>query len=294
MPGNEALAQKVANELVGDIGDLEIRTFPDGESYVRILTPVEARNIVLISTLDHPDSKFLPLIFAAAALRQNGASEIGLVAPYLSYMRQDKAFHPGESVTSVHFAKALEIWFDWLVTIDPHLHRHHSLGEIYSISAVVAHAAPLLARWIKQNIEKPLIIGPDSESLQWVSVVAREADAPFIVLSKVRSGDHDVSVSVPDVGQYSGYSPVLVDDIISTGVTMLETIDHLKKARLSQAICLAVHGIFADDAFAALRRTGARIVTTNCVPHESNAVDVSQLLASAILDCRQKYANHRP
>tara|TARA_R110001599_G_scaffold81500_2_gene219884 strand:- start:4186 stop:4518 length:333 start_codon:yes stop_codon:yes gene_type:complete len=81
----------------------------------------------------------------------------------------------------------------------------------------------------QENVEKRLIVGPDSASLQWVSVVAREAYAPFIVLSKIRSGDHDVSVSVLDVGQYSDYCPVLVDDIISTGMTMLETFDHLKK-----------------------------------------------------------------
>src|SRR3546814_5690813 len=87
---------------------------------------------------------------------------------------------------------------DWLVTVDPHLHRYHELSEIYRIPTQVVHAAPFLASWIKRNVARPLIIGPDLESEQWVSQVAADADAPFLVCEKIRSGDRHVTISIPN------------------------------------------------------------------------------------------------
>ena len=108
--------------------------------------------------------------------------QVGLVAPYLAYMRQDRRFKPGEAVTSREVAQLLSGAFDWLVTVDPHLHRYTSLAEIYRIPTHVTHAAPLISQWIKANVPRALVIGPDSESEQWVSAVASEAGAPFTVL----------------------------------------------------------------------------------------------------------------
>jgi len=140
----------------------------------------------------------LPLLFAADTARDLGARRIGLVAPYLAYMRQDIRFHAGEAVTSRTFAAILSRHLDWLVTVDPHLHRYHELSEIYRIPTQVVHAAPFLASWIKRNVARPLIIGPDLESEQWVSQVAADADAPFLVCEKIRSGDRHVTISIPN------------------------------------------------------------------------------------------------
>ena len=132
-PGNENLASALASQLGAERGTLELRHFPDGESYVRFRTPVERRHVILVCTLDRPDDKFLPLAFTAAAARDLGAMQVGLVSSYLAYMRQDRRFHKGEAVTSACFAELLSRQFDWLVTVDPHLHRRSSLSEIYSI-----------------------------------------------------------------------------------------------------------------------------------------------------------------
>jgi len=94
MPSNEALARRLAQELRFDLGMIETRHFPDGESYLRITTDIAARPVALVCTLAQPDEKFLPLIFAAATARELGAPHVGLVAPYLAYMRQDRRFHP--------------------------------------------------------------------------------------------------------------------------------------------------------------------------------------------------------
>jgi ribose-phosphate pyrophosphokinase len=284
LPGNEGLAQSLAGALGCELGPLDIRPFPDGETYLRYGLPsLAGRPVAILCTLDHPNEKALPLLFAASTARDLGADSVGLVCPYLGYMRQDRRFKPGEAITSVHFARLLSAAFDWLITVDPHLHRRSSLSEIYTIPAVALQAAPLIASWIREQVERPLLIGPDAESEQWVANVARNAGAPHVILDKVRHGDRAVEVSIPDIERWQDRTPVLVDDIVSTARTMIETLRHLGRMRAKPAVCMAVHGIFAGRAYEELLEAGAsRVVTANTVPHETNGLDVTSLLAGAI------------
>ena len=293
MPNNERMTEALATALNGATGktstlvttrgDFTLRTFPDGESYVRIESSISDRDVALVCTLDRPDNKVLPLLFTAATARDLGAASVGLVAPYLAYMRQDRRFVDGEGVTSAYFASLLSRAFDWLVTVDPHLHRRTSLGEIYSIPSEVVHAAPRVAAWIREHVRRPLLVGPDSESTQWVSAVAGAAEAPSIVLDKVRRGDRDVSVSVPDVARWRHHTPVLIDDIVSTARTMIATIAHLRQAGLAAPVCISVHAVFAADAYDQLLSAGAaRVVSCDTIPHASNAIALAAELASAV------------
>ena len=282
LPGNELLGARLANELGGELADAEFRRFPDGESYVRLATPAAGRSVVLACTLDRPDEKFLPLAFAAANARELGASSIGLVAPYLGYLRQDRRFKPGEAVTSALFAQMLSSNLDWLATIDPHLHRLSALDQIYGIPTRTLHAAPLIARWINDNVAQPLLIGPDVESEQWVAAIAAECHAPQIVLEKVRRGDRDVQISLPDVGSWRDHTAVLIDDIISSARTMIAAISQLRNQVSNPAVCVGVHGVFGPGAYEDLKAVSSRIVTTNTIPHETNAIDVTPLLLEAI------------
>ena len=142
---------------------------------------------------------------------------------------------------------------------------------------------PLIADWIRNEVKMPLLIGPDSESEQWVAAVARDAGAQHVVLRKVRHGDRDVEISVPEVARWRDHTPVLIDDIVSTGRTMIETIGHLKREGMQPPACIAVHGTFVGDAFSDLVAAGAyKVVTTNTIPHETNAIDVTALLAAAV------------
>ncbi|MFY9269554.1 MAG: ribose-phosphate pyrophosphokinase [Candidatus Manganitrophaceae bacterium] len=283
LPGNESLADALAGRLGGERGKIIVRRFPDGESYARIESSVEGRAVILCCTLDRPDEKVLPLLFLAATAKDLGAARVGLVAPYLAYMRQDRRFQPGEGITSAYFAQILSDSIDWLVTVDPHLHRRASLAEIYSIPTRVIHAAPLISRWIRENIVSPVLIGPDSESEQWVAEIARGAGAAYLVLEKIRRGDREVEVSVPEIDRWRGYTPALVDDIISTGRTMIETINHLRRAKLPKPVCIGIHAIFADRAESDLLQAGAlRVVTCNTIPHPSNAIDLGNLLAEGV------------
>ncbi len=283
LPGNETLAAALAENHGAEIGALVMRRFPDGETYLRFDSPVRGHRVILACSLHHPDDKALPLLFAAATARELGAAEIGLAAPYLGYMRQDKRFQDGEAVTSALFAKLLSPHIDWLVTVDPHLHRWNSLDQIYSVPSTVIPAAPLLAAWIKANVDAPVLIGPDAESEQWVSAVAGIAGAPHVVLEKIRRSDHDVSVSVPDPATLRGRTPVLVDDIISTGRTMLAAVQHVMAQGLQAPVCVGVHAVFSGDAHDALLAAGAsRVVTTDTIPHSSNGISVQQAMAKAV------------
>ena len=114
-------------------------------------------------------------------------------------------------------------------------------------------------------------------------MVANNADAPFRVLKKIRHGDSDVEVSIPDVAHYKDATPVLVDDIISTGHTMIETIGHLKKEGMKPPICIGVHAVFAGNAYQELLACGvAKIITCNTIPHASNGIDLTDMLVREI------------
>lgn len=277
------LSRSIVSKTGFESGKLLIHSFPDMETVVTIQSDVIGRDIILIVGLDDPNSKALPLIFAAETLRSLGAKNITLVAPYLPYMRQDAIFEIGQGITSHYFAKLISQYFDKLITIDPHLHRTHALADIYSIPNIVLHASNSIAQWIKLHIQNPVLIGPDSESLQWVEAIATLADAPYTTLNKIRKNDTDISVSLPDISQYHGTVPILVDDIISTGMTMLATINHLKNLHSTPPICIGVHGIFAQHAYENLLAAGAqRIVTCNTLSHPSNAIDISAELITAL------------
>lgn len=283
LPGNEPLTASLARRLGWPLGTIETRRFPDAETYLRIDADCEGKSLSLVCTLDRPDEKFLPLAFAADTVRELGAIRVGLVAPYLGYMRQDRRFQPGEAVTSRIFAAHLSDRFDWLLTVDPHLHRYRSLGEIYPIPTRVVHAAPALAVWIGANVERPLLIGPDGESEQWVADVARRVGAPYVVLAKNRRGDRDVEVSVPEVGRFRDRTPVILDDIVSSARTMIETTRRLIEAGLRGPVCVGVHGIFSGNAYSLLEQAGAaRIVTTQTIPHVSNAIEVTDILEAPL------------
>lgn len=280
---SQVIASHLIQELGAIQGDYQLHSFPDGESLPVIKTDVEGAEVIIIATLHQPDTKFLPLILLAETMRQCGALRVGLVCPYLSYMRQDIAFVKGESVTSRIFADYISKAFDWLVTVDPHLHRYHDLAEIYSISTTNVQASPAIMQWIQTHVTNPILIGPDAESEQWVAALSVLANIPYQVLLKQRYGDAEVEVSLPDVLKLKDYTPVLVDDIISTAATMIETVKHIHNLGLKAPVCIGTHAVFAKDAYQRLLDTKvAGVYSCNTIEHPSNRIDISGLIANAI------------
>ena len=277
------LAVSVAQQLDCSLLIPEQRCFPDGEHYLRLEEDIQHEDVFLFSSLHQPDHKILPLIFMANFLREEGARRIILVTPYLPYMRQDIQFHPGEIVTSRYFSKLLSNAVDGLITIDPHLHRYHSLDEIYSIQSRVIHATSVIAHWIKDSIDAPIIIGPDEESSQWAVEVANAAGCPVAILKKTRYGDRDVRIQWDDLTAYRQHQPVLVDDIISTGKTVIETANLMVAEGLKAPVVIGVHAVLAEGAQQELDQAPLKYwLTCNTIPHSSNGIDVSVEITAAI------------
>ncbi|MYN12789.1 ribose-phosphate diphosphokinase [Pusillimonas sp. TS35] len=281
-PADTALAATAAPVLHARIAPLGWRHFPDGESLITLDDELRGADVAILASLHDPDPIALPLRFAAQTAREFGARTVGLIAPYLGYMRQDTRFHRGEAVSAPLFAQFLEQSFDWLVTVDPHLHRTSQLDALYGIPCTHVRAAPMLANWIAANVPDAMLIGPDSESEQWVASIAKHAGLPYQVLSKQRRGDYDVDVSLPDAAAARGHTPVLVDDIVSSGRTILQTMSHLQRMTLPPAVLVAIHPVFAGDAYEKLQQAGlSRIVSTDTIPHASNAISIGPEIAIA-------------
>ena len=264
-----------------DCMEVETRRVPDGESYVRLPPDLSGRDVQMLCTLRDPDAQFLSLAFAAKTARELGARSVGLIAPYLAYMRQDIRFQPGEAIAARGFAALLSQLFDTVLTVDPHLHRISSLAEVFAIEARTVSAAPLMGEWIKRSVADAVIIGPDRESEQWARVVAQAAGAPYEVLSKTRRDDRRVLLDVPDLSRWKGRKLVLVDDIASSGGTLVEAAARLTALGFSKPVCVVVHALCGADAEARIRAATDAFVSTDTVPHSSNAISVAQLIADA-------------
>jgi ribose-phosphate pyrophosphokinase len=168
-----------------------------------------------------------------------------------------------------------------MVTVDPHLHRHHSLEPLYTIPTHIARSAGAIASWVSAEVRDPVLIGPDAESEQWVSAVAAACGAPFVILEKTRRGDRDVSISEAP-HEWNGHTPVVIDDIVSTGRTMVEATRRLREAGSKAPMCVAIHAVFADNVHDELLSAGAAgIVTCDTISHASNRICVADPIAEA-------------
>lgn len=284
LPGNERMTEQLARRVGGDVGLLSIRSYPDDETCLRIETDPKDRDVVLVCTLGKPNEKVVPLLFVAGAARALGARQVGVVAPYLPYIRQDAEF-PGEAAMAHTFADMIESEAEWVLTVDPRLHAPTRLTEIYRIPVTALDVADEIGRWITHHVTDPIIIGPDEDSRQWAICVAAAADAPFVVFRKERRTDAYVRVVVPEIPDHDGRTPVIIDDVISTGQTMIaalvQTAARLPAAR--RAVCVGVHALFSNRSLNAMLDAGAeRVVTTNTIPNLTNAIDVTRPLARAL------------
>jgi ribose-phosphate pyrophosphokinase len=276
------MAQRLAGALGCEAHVVERHRFPDGEVRLR-LPPHLPRRVVLLRGLQQPNEKLAELLLAAAGARELGGQEIVLVAPYLAYMRQDMAFTPGEVVSQRHLGALLARAFEGIVTVDPHLHRVRSLDEVVpGRRGVAVSAAGLLGAWIASQVPNALLVGPDEEAGQWVAEAARAAALDWAVGRKERNGDRDVKVSLPDT-PLRGRAVVLIDDVASTGHTLIDAARRVLAAGAVTVDVAVTHALFVGDALARLHAAGVRHVwSADTVANPTNAVSAVPLLAAAL------------
>ncbi|PIZ50556.1 phosphoribosylpyrophosphate synthetase [Candidatus Woesearchaeota archaeon CG_4_10_14_0_2_um_filter_33_13] len=281
---SEKIAKNLAKKLKTKYSPLTIGAFPDGEIYLRFNTPLKGQKVVLVQSFQpHPDMSLFDVVFAADTAKDLGAKKVILVAPYLGYMRQDKRFNPGEAISSRIMAKLLNKSIDKLITIDPHIHRYKSLKDIFTMPTVMLTANSVIADYIKKKVKNTVIIGPDWESYQWAETIAKDIKVPVTVLRKTRFSSRHVEEKMINEVSVRGKNVVIVDDIISTGKTMIAASKMAKERGAKSVIAIGVHGLLVEDAVNKMKKWGVdKIVTTDCIEHPTNKIDVSPLLINAL------------
>jgi len=272
-------AQRLAKQAKLAYSLIELHHFPDGESKVTLPTTL-AKHVVLCQSLNNPNSKLIELIMAAEGLKKQGIETLSLVAPYLSYMRQDKAFNQGEVVSQHVIGNLLTHYFDNVLTVDAHLHRISHLAQAISCKkAINVCATEPIANFLNQHIESAFLIGPDAESEQWVSAIAQHNQLDYRIANKIRLGDKSVQINLPK-GDYHGRHIVLVDDVASSGKTLLEAASKLKVYQPASISIVVTHALFLGDAIEQLKRVGVKnIWSCDTITHPTNVIILDSFLA---------------
>ena len=281
-PDYQLQAKNLARILNVDFAEVELHTFPDGESKIKLPAQIPDR-VIICRSLNNPNQKLLELYFIVKAVRQKGCEHVTLIAPYLCYMRQDKAFTPGEIVSQRMVARFISALVDELITVDPHLHRIDSLEEIMKTrNTVTLSAAPLIGNHISLQVSDPLIIGPDEESGQWAQKIAESQGFDYMVAEKTRHTDREVDIVLPD-SDVENRNVVLIDDIASTGKTLANAVRQLKEHGVNNIYCAVTHALFVDDAYEELLSLGVKEVwSTDSIAHPSNCISLASIIAECM------------
>ena len=281
LSGNTSVARTLAKRLHLPFEELHVTKFPDGELHLRYPKHTIHPHVLFVQSFyPNPNDKLVETIFAAKTMKEWGTKKTTLIATYFPYLRQDKEFKKGEIVSNKLTAHLIESAFDNVYIFDPHLHREAQLSHLFSIPAEKISANSLIAPFVKKNFNHPFIIGPDWESYKWAEKVAHEVGCPSSILKKERLSSRKVKVSLTKKIDLQGYEVIIIDDMISTGHTLLEAIKDLRKIGAKNITCIAVHGLFVEEALQKLKDARVKVITTNTIPNKTSQIDISQLITS--------------
>lgn len=276
-----------ANRLAAALGIgcqiVTSRRFPEGERQVQVGETGPAT--LLYRTLADPDERLVELLLAADALRDRGARRLTLVAPYLPYMRQDIAFAPGQAVSQRVIGRLFARAFDAVVTVDPHLHRTPHLADVLpGCIAVDVSAAATIASALRGRLPADaLLVGPDVESRPWVAAMAAALGLDCLVGEKQRHGLREVTITLPASARLAGRAVLLVDDILSSGGTLIACAGQLRAAGARLAGAAITHCFAGADDLARLAAAGITpLVATDSIPGPAATISLAPALAEAI------------
>ncbi|MBT3297470.1 ribose-phosphate diphosphokinase [archaeon] len=290
---SELLAKKMALSLKCKFRLIKVDNFPDKELYLQFQikkNELKGKKVIIVGSFQ-PDPNFslLKLILAAETAKQLGAKKVVLIAPYLGFMRQDKMFNYGEAVTNKIMSKLINNSFDKIVTVDTHIHRIKLMKDIFKISAKNLTANHTISEFIKSKFKNKVkqnniaIIGPDWESYQWAEVIAKQVGCDVTVFKKTRFSSRKVREKMIKPIEIKGKDIIIVDDIISTGHTIIEATKKVKKLGAKSVTTICVHGLFVEGAISKIKKSGVKeIITTNSIQRKESKIDLCKLLCEEI------------
>jgi len=284
LPSGAADAQRLAARLGLPLQEIALHRFPDGE--IRVTVGHAASTTIIYAPLDQPNDKLIAILFAAEALRRAGAKRLVLLAPYLCYMRQDAAFGEGEAISQKAVGRLIAGIVDRVITVDAHLHRTTDIRAVFAgIEAENLSAMPAIANALRLTGVDPatIVAGPDAESRPWVSDLAGQLGLAHMVAQKIRRGDRSVEISFAEAASIKGRPVLLVDDIVSSGGTLIACARALTAAGATAVDAIMTHALFPPDMMAAFANAGIRSIrSTSSIPHPTNAIPLDDILAAAL------------
>ena len=288
----QVFALKLAKESGIPLLKLDLRKFPDGERYIRVLGDVDGKTVNVVQSMYmQPDDFLLEYFLIADNLRDMGAPKIRGIIPYFAYARQDGRFNPGEAFSLKTVCNIIEsVGTNEVYTIDLHLHRIESISKLFKIPSTNLTVVPDLARYFKQSVKmkNPAVIGPDEEAEQWAKVAAKELDADYDILEKHRvTSDEkgkfgEVEIKPRELSM-KGRDALIIDDIISTGGTIVQAINVLRKNGVNKVYVATSHPVLVENALVKVLEAGAEMVVgSDTIPSPISFVSAAPTVARGI------------
>ncbi len=274
-PSSQLLAGRISEELKSNLLVSEFRKFPDSELYTRILGDLAGEKVTIIQSTVN-DSDFISLLQLIDAC--NEASAINVVIPYMGYARQDKIFRPGEPISARAVAGAINA--DNVYTVNIHA---QSILDYFDAKATNLDATPVIGKYIKNmELKNPLIIAPDDGAIGLAWNASKDLGLDYDFLEKTRLSGESVTLKPKNIA-VKGRDVIIIDDIISTGGTMAETISLLRSQGAHEVFIACVHPVLSTNAVLKLFKAGVKgIIATDTIDKGVSVVSVAPVIAEAI------------
>jgi len=272
------VAENLASRLRQPLLHTTYKRFPDDEFYVRVLDDVAGQDVVIVQTA-YPDQKIVELLLIQDAVHDAGAKKITVVLPYFGYSRQDKKFEQGEAISARAIAQHVSLHADCVITVDPH--KEHIL-KFFTVPAYSCSAVSTIARYLKEkNVD--FILAPDKGAKERAREAAALIDCEYDYLEKTRIDGTTVKIT-PKKLDARGRHVAIIDDIISTGGTMANSIRELKKQGAKTVSVACTHGLFVGGAKEKLLAAACdEIISTDTIETEFSTVSAAECIAETLL-----------
>ena len=282
---SEELGRKLSRKIKANLVKTEIRVFPDGESKITIKGNLSKKKTIVLQSIFPPVDTNLLHGLSLILKAKETSSEVIAVIPYMGYARQDREFLPGEIVTMKVLGKLFKgAGTSKIITVD----IHSTLGlKQFSVKSKNVTAIPELVKYFKKlSLKNPLTVSPDQGGKDRAREFAKHFNSDYIALEKKRDRKTGkVEIKNKNINEVKNRDLILVDDMISTGGSIVKATQFLKKQKCKRVFVACTHGLLINDAEKKIRKAGVtRIVSTNTIPNKTSLVDVSNTLAKAILE----------
>ncbi|MCZ3366796.1 MULTISPECIES: ribose-phosphate diphosphokinase [Methanobacterium] len=277
---SQKLAAKIAKELECPLIPIETKRFPDGERYVRIKGKVGEEVTVVQSTGYPQDENLIELFLILKNLKSMGVKKIKVVIPYFGYGRQERRFKSGEAVSAVIIANLLEAaGADEIFCINLH---EDNIREFFQIPVHNLSAMKPIAEYIKNNLNDPVIVAPDKGALGFAKEIAEILGCEYDYLEKTRLSPEVVETKPKNL-DVKGKEAVIIDDIISTGGTIVNATKILKEHGATKVVVSCVHPVLVEDALLKLFAADIDdVIATDTLRSDVSLISVAQIVADAV------------